>query len=52
MYKMVKSDKREDLVVIASEPTTFEYTDWLPIPNNYMIVVTPNLNVLLYPIDI
>ncbi|CAJ0626993.1 5573_t:CDS:10 [Entrophospora sp. SA101] len=49
-YKMFKADKREDIVLIASEPLTFEKTDWLTIPSNTCIVVTPKLNVLLYPI--
>nr|CAG8474690.1 6014_t:CDS:2 [Entrophospora candida] len=34
----------------SSEPLTFEKTDWLTIPSNTCIVVTPKLNVLLYPI--
>ncbi|KAJ9054578.1 glutamine amidotransferase subunit [Entomophthora muscae] len=49
-YKMVKADKREHMVVIASEPLTFEEADWLPIPNNHLVVITPKLNVLRYPI--
>ncbi|CAJ0914950.1 13623_t:CDS:2, partial [Entrophospora sp. SA101] len=43
-YKMFKADKREDIVLIASEPLTFEKTDWLTIPSNTCIVVTPKLN--------
>jgi glutamine amidotransferase len=50
-YRMVKADKREDMVVIASEPLTFEKTDWLPIPSNTVAVVTANMNVLLYPVQ-
>ncbi|KAI8053871.1 nucleophile aminohydrolase [Syncephalis plumigaleata] len=49
-YRMIKADKREDIVVIASEPLTFERTDWLTIPSNTIVVITPSLNVLLYPI--
>ncbi|KAF9431050.1 hypothetical protein BGZ76_000598 [Entomortierella beljakovae] len=49
-YRMIKADKREDIVVIASEPLTFEKADWLTIPTNNLIVVTSKLNVLLYPI--
>ncbi|CAJ0633721.1 892_t:CDS:2 [Entrophospora sp. SA101] len=49
-YKMFKADKREDIVLIASEPLTFEKADWLTIPSNTCIVITPKLNVLLYPI--
>ncbi|KAG0261552.1 hypothetical protein DFQ27_002912 [Actinomortierella ambigua] len=49
-YRMVKADKREDMVVIASEPLTFEKADWLTIPTNTLMVVTSKMNVLLYPI--
>ncbi|RKP11049.1 nucleophile aminohydrolase [Thamnocephalis sphaerospora] len=49
-YRMIKADKREDIVVIASEPLTFEKTDWLTIPSNTLVIITPRLNVLLHPI--
>ncbi|CAG8553858.1 10943_t:CDS:10, partial [Scutellospora calospora] len=49
-YKMTKSDKREDIVVVASEPLTFEKADWLTIPTNTCFVITSNLNVLQFPI--
>ncbi|KAF9195863.1 hypothetical protein BGZ50_003124 [Haplosporangium sp. Z 11] len=49
-YRMVKAGKREDLVVITSEPLTFEKADWLTIPTNTLMVVTSKMNVLLYPI--
>ncbi|KAF9582682.1 hypothetical protein BGW38_010893 [Lunasporangiospora selenospora] len=49
-YRMVKADKREDIVVIASEPLTFEKADWLTIPSNTLVVITKKLNVLMYPI--
>ncbi|KAG0228959.1 nucleophile aminohydrolase [Mortierella sp. GBAus27b] len=49
-YRMIKADKREDIVVIASEPLTFEKADWLTIPTNNLVVITSKLNVLMYPI--
>ncbi|RHZ84023.1 hypothetical protein Glove_86g205 [Diversispora epigaea] len=49
-YKMIKADKREDIVLVASEPLTFEKADWLTIPTNTCLVITPKLNVLLFPI--
>ncbi|CAG8596829.1 42308_t:CDS:2, partial [Gigaspora margarita] len=45
-----KADKREDIVLVASEPLTFEKADWLTIPTNTCLVITPKLNVLLFPI--
>ncbi|KAG0337369.1 hypothetical protein BG000_005492 [Podila horticola] len=49
-YRMVKADKREDIVVIASEPLTFEKADWLTIPSNTVVVISSKMNVLMYPI--
>ncbi|RUS13736.1 nucleophile aminohydrolase [Endogone sp. FLAS-F59071] len=49
-YRMVKADRREDIVVVASEPLTFEKADWLTIPTNTVLVITSKFNVLLYPI--
>ncbi|KAI9438383.1 N-terminal nucleophile aminohydrolase [Russula earlei] len=49
-YKMSKADKRENIIMIASEPLTFEKADWMEIKTNYMIVVTEKMNVLLIPI--
>lgn len=49
-YRMKKSDKREKIVLIASEPLTFEKTDWLEIPCQTVIIVTPKMNVLQFPI--
>jgi glutamine amidotransferase len=35
---------------VIIEPLTFEKADWLTIPTNNILVVTPKLNVLLQPI--
>ncbi|KAF9910360.1 hypothetical protein EC991_006859, partial [Linnemannia zychae] len=49
-YRMVKDNRRQDMVVIASEPLTFEKADWLTIPTNSVLVVTSRMNLLIYPI--
>ncbi|KAI1300748.1 hypothetical protein EDD11_005949 [Mortierella claussenii] len=52
-YKMIKEaakSKREDIVVMASEPLTFEESDWSLVPRNTVVVVTERMNVLMYPI--
>lgn len=49
-YRMVKDDRRQGMVVIASEPLTFEKADWLTIPTNSVMVVTCRMNVLIYPV--
>jgi glutamine amidotransferase len=49
-YRMSKLDKRENIIMIASEPLTFEKADWLEIRTNTMLVVTPKMNLLQIPI--
>jgi len=34
---------REDIVMIASEPLTFEQKDWMEVKNNTMVVITPKV---------
>ncbi|GAA5895512.1 class II glutamine amidotransferase [Sporobolomyces salmoneus] len=50
MFKMYKADKRERIILIASEPLTFERADWTEVPSQSCIVVTPKNNLLRYPI--
>ena len=40
---MTKADKREDIIMIASEPLTFEQRDWMEVKNNTMVVITPKV---------
>jgi glutamine amidotransferase len=47
---MTKADKRENLIMIASEPLTFERSDWMEVKTNTMIVITPKNNLLQIPI--
>ncbi|KAL0576360.1 glutamine amidotransferase subunit [Marasmius crinis-equi] len=49
-YKMTKADKRESIIMIASEPLTFERADWMEIKTNNMVVITPRMNILQIPI--
>ncbi|CDZ97042.1 Glucosamine 6-phosphate synthetases, contain amidotransferase and phosphosugar isomerase domains [Phaffia rhodozyma] len=50
-YRMSYSSIRPDpLIMIASEPLTFERTDWREISTNTMVVITPNQNLLQIPI--
>ncbi|KAK1925024.1 cytoplasm protein [Papiliotrema laurentii] len=50
MYRMTKADKRENLIMIASEPLTFERSDWMEVKSNTMLVITPKMNILQIPI--
>jgi len=49
-YKMSKEDKRENIIMVASEPLTFEKADWMEVKTNNMVVLTPKMNVLQIPI--
>jgi len=49
-YRMSKADKRENMIMIASEPLTFERADWMEIKTNTMVVITPKMNLLQIPI--
>nr|GAT57589.1 predicted protein [Mycena chlorophos] len=49
-YRMSKADKRENIIMVASEPLTFERADWMEIRTNTMVVITPRFNVLQIPI--
>ncbi|KAJ7642008.1 N-terminal nucleophile aminohydrolase [Roridomyces roridus] len=49
-YKMVTADKRQHIIMVASEPLTFERADWMEIKTNTMVVITPRFNMLHIPI--
>lgn len=44
MYRMTKADKRERIIMVASEPLTFESKDWIEVKTNTMVVITPNVS--------
>ncbi|CDK28473.1 unnamed protein product [Kuraishia capsulata CBS 1993] len=48
-YRMERVDRSQDVIMIASEPLTFERGDWIAVPTNSMITVK-NQTVLLHPI--
>ncbi|WWD15866.1 hypothetical protein CI109_100290 [Kwoniella shandongensis] len=50
LYRMTKADKRENIIMIASEPLTFERSDWMEVKTNTMLVITPKMNLLQVPI--
>ena len=50
-YRMARHDRREEVVIVASEKLTDEAEDWINIPRNHMVVITPSLNVLVVPTD-
>lgn len=49
-YRMARTDVRDELVIITSEPLTERRADWISIPQNHLVLVSPSKNVLLSPI--
>ncbi|EKX53757.1 hypothetical protein GUITHDRAFT_64281, partial [Guillardia theta CCMP2712] len=39
-YRMVHEDRRDDVVIITSEPLTNVRADWIPVPKNHIVLVT------------
>nr|POE85103.1 putative glutamine amidotransferase dug3 [Quercus suber] len=48
-YKMERRDKGADIVLIASEPLTFERDNWVMVPTNSVLTIH-NQTVLIHPI--
>ncbi|XP_026190986.1 uncharacterized protein LOC34624195 [Cyclospora cayetanensis] len=49
-FRMTHRDKRTDICIVTSEPLTSNPEDWMPVPRNTMILITPSIDLLLYPI--
>jgi WD40 repeat protein len=47
---MTHTDRREKVVIVTSEPLSDNHTDWVAVPPNNILVVTPDLHLLLAPI--
>lgn len=48
-YKMERRDKGADIVLVASEPLTFERDNWVTVPTNSVLTIHKR-NVLIHPI--
>lgn len=48
-YKMERRDKGGDIVLVASEPLTFERDNWVTVPTNSVLTIH-NQTVLIHPI--
>ncbi|KAI5810945.1 nucleophile aminohydrolase [Peziza echinospora] len=48
-YRMERHDKGQDLVMVASEPLTFERGDWVTVPTNSILSINKQ-TVLIHPI--
>lgn len=48
-YRMERRDKGQDIVLVSSEPITFQRADWVTVPTNSILTIS-NHTVLLHPI--
>jgi glutamine amidotransferase len=48
-YRMERHDRGQDLVMVASEPLTFEREDWVTVPTNSVLTINKQ-TVLIHPI--
>ncbi|KAI5840171.1 nucleophile aminohydrolase [Morchella snyderi] len=48
-YRMERHDRGQDLVMVASEPLTFERGDWVTVPTNSVLSINKQ-TVLIHPI--
>ena len=49
-YRMVPADRHPQAVIVASEPLTRLREQWTSVPENHLIMVTPELHVKVAPI--
>jgi len=49
--RMIQAEQHEHAVIITSEPLTDVREDWVPVPKNHLVMVTPELNVRLLPME-
>lgn len=48
--RMLSAEQQEHAVIIASEPLTVATGDWVKVPKNHMVIMTPELKVRILPI--
>ena len=48
-YRMERLDRNQDVIMVASEPLTFERGDWTAVPTNSILTIR-NQTVLLHPV--
>lgn len=51
-YSMQHTDRRATLAIVSSEPLTDDRTDWVAVPRNHVLVITPCIHVLVSPIGV
>lgn len=49
-FNMHRVDKKNKMVLVSSEPITFERNDWTAIPTNSLLTILKDQTILLHPI--
>jgi predicted glutamine amidotransferase len=52
MHSVRSPEERAAAVIVASERLTDDPDDWLDVPDNHIVTVTPDLNVRVEPIEL
>ena len=50
-YRMRPAERHPNAVIIASEPLTENRSDWTPVPENHVVLVTPEMRVRMSAIN-
>lgn len=50
-FSMVHTSRQPKSVIISSEPLTEERSDWVSVPNEHIIVITPTLHITISPFN-
>ncbi|KEP65213.1 UNVERIFIED_CONTAM: WD domain, G-beta repeat-containing protein [Hammondia hammondi] len=51
-FVMTHSDKRTDICIVTSEPLTSNPDDWMAVPRNHLVLITPAIDLMLHPITV
>lgn len=51
VYRMAQRDKREGVIIVASERITHVDEDWMEVPENFIVVINEDNDVLLEPFE-
>ncbi|EPR59510.1 WD domain, G-beta repeat-containing protein [Toxoplasma gondii GT1] len=51
-FVMTHSDKRTDICIVTSEPLTANPDDWMAVPRNHLVLITPAIDLMLHPITV
>ncbi|CAI5760474.1 unnamed protein product [Candida verbasci] len=51
LFRMERLNRNQNVILVSSEPLTFERGDWLCVPTNTIITITNKNTILMHPIE-